>query len=287
MRGDEAMQAVGEGKETAACGGARTIAVASGKGGVGKTNFVANLAVALGRRGRRVVVVDADLGLGNVDALLGLPVRFTLRDVLEGRCALADTVVEGPGGVRFVPAPSGHEEMTRLSAAQATRLLAEFGELEATSDFLFIDTGAGISSNVLFFAIAAHETIVLLTPEPTSLTDAYALIKVLATRYGARAFDVFVNLARNREEALRAFGHLAGVAERFLRVDLRYRGFLPQDGAVGEAVRRQRSLLDFAPGSAAARALERLAAAIASEPVPSFDSMRAPLLRGISPGEAA
>lgn len=243
-----------------------TIAIASGKGGVGKSNLVANLGVALARRGRRVVVVDADLGLANLDALLGLRPARTLRDVLRGDCSLLDTVLEGPSGVRFVPAASGFEDMTRLSSEQAVRLLEQFEEIAATSDFLLVDTAAGISANVLFFAVAAAETIVVLTPEPTSLTDAYALVKVLARRYGVPSFDVLVNLARDRDEALRTFSHVARVARRFLAVELRYRGWVPADDAVGDAVRRQRLLLDAAPRSAAARAIESFAAGLLAVP---------------------
>ncbi|HZR84505.1 MAG TPA: MinD/ParA family protein [Candidatus Binatia bacterium] len=266
---------------------ARTIAVASGKGGVGKSNVVANVAIALARRGQRVVVLDADLGLANIDALLGLEVRATLREVLAGSCRVADTIVEGPAGVRFVPAASGYEEMTRITPEHAMRLLEEFEELEAASDFVLVDTAAGISANVLFFAAAAHEALVVLTPEPTSLTDAYALVKVLATRYAARRLDVLVNLARDRAEAERTFGQVARVAERFLGVDLRWRGWVPWDAEVGEAVRRQRALLEFAPASPAARALDAFAAEILRVPAADTLPPALPLFRGLVEGGAS
>lgn len=250
----------------AADAGVHTIAVASGKGGVGKTNVVANLAVALQRHGRRVVVVDADLGLANVDTLLGLNPRATLRHVLRGECAIQDTVVEGPAGIRVVPAASGFEELTQLSHEQRLHLLAQVDSLEGSCDVVLIDTGAGISQNVLFFATAAQQTLVVVTPDPTSLTDAYALIKVLATRYAERSFGVLVNMARSEWEARRTFTQLLRVAERFLHVSLDWVGWVPLDPEVGEAVRRQQAVLDLAPGAPASRAFREVAERLARGP---------------------
>ena len=245
--------------------GVRTIAVTSGKGGVGKTNVVANLAVALQRCGKRVIVIDADLGLANVDTLLGLHPRATLRDVLHGKCSIADTIVEGPAGMRLVPAASGFEEMTHLTQEQRLQLLGEVDSLEGTCDILLIDTGAGIAQNVLFFATAAQETLVVITPDPTSLTDGYALIKVLATRYAERDFTVLVNMARNEWEARKTFTQLTRVTERFLSIGLTYAGFVPHDAEVAEAVRRQQSVLELAPGSPAAGAFMKLAKRVAAQ----------------------
>lgn len=242
----------------------QTIAVASGKGGVGKTNVVANLAIAMQRAGKRVIVIDADLGLANVDTLLGLNPTASLRNVLRGECSIADTLVEGPAGMRLVPAASGFEELTQLSQEQRLQLLGQVDSLEGDCDVLLIDTGAGISQNVLFFATAAQETLVVVTPDPTSLTDAYALVKVLATRYAEREFTVLVNMARNDWEARKTFTQLTRVTERFLNVGLTYAGFVPHDAEVTEAVRRQQSVLDLAPGSAAASAFTTLAARMAA-----------------------
>jgi flagellar biosynthesis protein FlhG len=246
--------------------GFRVIAVASGKGGVGKTNVVANLAVALCRHGKQVIVIDADLALANIDTLLGLHPKVTLRHVLLGECSIADALLDGPAGVRIVPAASGFEELTSLDRAQRLHLLEEIDRLEDAFDVLLIDTAAGISPNVLFFTVAAQETMVVTTPEPTSLTDAYALIKVLARRYAETEFGVLVNMARNEAEARRAYQHLCRVAERFLNVSLRYEGQIPFDHELPEAVRRQSAVLDFAPSSPASRAFDFLAERIVNAP---------------------
>lgn len=252
---------------TSRSAGARVIAVASGKGGVGKSNVVANLAVALQRRRQRVIVFDGDLGLANLDTLLGLHPRATLRHVLHGECGIRDVMIEGPAGIRIVPAASGFEELTRLSQAQRLLMLEQVDSLDGAFDVLLLDTGAGISDNVLFFALAAHELLVVLTPEPTSMTDAYALIKVLATRHGQHSIGVLVNMVRGEAQAKQTFTHLARVAERFLHLSLRYVGYVPYDTEVGEAVRRQRTLLELSPGAPASRAFEALADRILAAPL--------------------
>jgi len=242
------------------------IAIASGKGGVGKTNLTANLAVALASRGLRVCVLDADLGLANLDVLYGLSPERSLRDVVRGECRLSDVLVEGPEGVRVIPAASGFEELTRLGADEQLRLLSEVDALEDDVDVLLVDTAAGISSNVLYFTAAAADALIVITPEPTSLTDAYALVKVLATRYGRREFLVAVNMAAGAVDAEAAFARLARVAERFLRVRVEYQGYVPYDDAVPRAVREQLPVLLAAPGAPASRALVQLAERLAARP---------------------
>jgi flagellar biosynthesis protein FlhG len=248
--------------------GFRVISVASGKGGVGKTNVVANLAVALRRLGKKVIILDADLALANVDTLLGLHPRGTLRHVLLGECCITDVLIEGPAGVRIVPAASGFEDLTHLDGAQRLHLLAEIDRLEDAFDVLLIDNAAGISPNVLFFTVAAQDTLVVTTPEPTSLTDAYALIKVLSKRYAETEFSVLVNMTRNEAEARRAFQHLSRVAERFLGVALRYEGQVPFDQELPEAVRRQSTVLELAPSAPASRAFDFLAERLVNAPTP-------------------
>jgi flagellar biosynthesis protein FlhG len=237
----------------------RVIAIASGKGGVGKTNLTANLAVALARLGRRVWVLDADLGLANVDLVYGVRTSHTLESVFRGERRLADVVTTGPAGVRLLPAARGVAELTALTAAQQLQVLDEIDALEDEIDVLLIDVAAGISSNVLYFAAAASETLVVTTPEPTAIADAYALVKVLATRWGRTDFPVVVNMAASPTDAHAAFERLAAVAREFLSVRLDFAGWVPLDDAMPRAVRAQTPLALAAPGSPAIRAIVALA----------------------------
>ncbi|HXJ35888.1 MAG TPA: MinD/ParA family protein [Candidatus Eisenbacteria bacterium] len=237
----------------------RVIAVASGKGGVGKTNITANLAVTYAQRGDRVLVLDADLGLANIDVVYGVTPEHTLLHVLRGEHRLADVIALGPAGVRLVPAASGVAELTALTPAQRLAVLDEVDALEDTLDVLLIDVAAGISSNVLYFAATASETLVVVTPEPTAMTDAYALVKVLATRWGRTEFPVVVNMAASARDADEAFARLARVAAQFLPVRLDYVGWVPLDDAVPRAVRTQAPIAISAPGTPAARAIAALA----------------------------
>ena len=244
----------------------RVVAVASGKGGVGKTNLTANLAVALAADGQRVCILDADLGLANLDVLLGLSPTLSLLHVLNGERHLDEIVIDGPAGVRVIPAASGTEDLTALTPAERLRLLDEIDGLDGSLDVLLVDTAAGISANVLHFAAAAAETLVVITPEPTALTDAYALIKVLALRWGRREFLIAVNMAADAADAEAAFRRLARVAERFLRVRLEYQGWIPCDDSVPRAVREQRPVVLAAPAAPASRALIRLARLLVGRP---------------------
>ncbi|HEU4683499.1 MAG TPA: MinD/ParA family protein, partial [Nitrospira sp.] len=183
----------------------QVISVTSGKGGVGKTNVVANLGLALAREGKRVVVLDADLGLGNLDVLLGLLPQRTIEQVLNGTSRLTDILLEGPDGIKILPAGSGLPQLTSLSDAQILLLQDEIERLARSYDVLLIDTAAGITSNATFFASAAHEIIVVVSPEPTSLTDAYALVKVLSRRHRERRFKVLVNMVKHQREASQVF----------------------------------------------------------------------------------
>lgn len=241
----------------------RTITIASGKGGVGKTNVVANLAIALRKMGKEVLILDADLGLSNVDILLHLAPRYNIQHVIRGEKRLKDVIVEGPHGVKVLPASSGVQELTHLDAFQRMRLLEEFEAYEEDIDVLLIDTSAGISENVAFFCVASREIVIVTSPEPTALTDAYALIKVLFTRYQEKEFHVLVNSARNPEDAKDVYRKLATAADRFLSVSLDYLGYLPYDKSVHEAVRAQKPFLDMFPSGAASRALEELASRFA------------------------
>ena len=237
----------------------RTITIASGKGGVGKTNVVANLAIALRKLGKEVMILDADLGLSNVDILLQLAPRFNIQHVISGEKRLSEIVVEGPYGVKVLPASSGVQELTNLDSLQRVRLLDEFEAYDKEIDILLIDTSAGISENVAFFCVASREIVIITTPEPTAITDAYALIKVLFTRYQEKEFQILVNSARNQADARDVYRKLAAAADRFLNVSLDYLGYLPYDKSVHDAVRAQRPFIDMFPNKPASLAIEELA----------------------------
>jgi flagellar biosynthesis protein FlhG len=237
----------------------RVIAVTSGKGGVGKTNLVANLAVELARRGRKVLILDADLGLANVDILLGLAPNGHLGDVLSGTCEIDEIILHGPENIDLLPAASGIAEVTALSEAQKARLKMALERLRERYDTLLVDTGAGISSNVIYFAGAAQDVVVVVTPEPTALADAYAVIKVLRNRRQVRVFHLVVNQVHQVSVAEAVHERLVRVAERFLDVDIRLLGHVYADAAVQRAVMAQGLLVVHYPSSPAARCMTQLA----------------------------
>lgn len=236
----------------------QVVAVSSGKGGVGKTNVVANLAVAAAREGRKVVILDADLALGNIDILLGLTPEYTIADVLSGERSLEDVLVPGPKGIRILPATSGVQEFTQLSHEQQLRLQSAFLQLTDPPDLLLIDCAAGVSTNVLYFSMVSHETLVVITPDPSSLTDAYALVKILSTRYHLRSFRLLVNRAKTVEEGKEAFRKFSLVTDRFLTISLDYLGCIPQDDYVPMAVAQQRAVCEIYPRSPAGRSFTSL-----------------------------
>ncbi|MGB4598903.1 MAG: MinD/ParA family protein [Trichlorobacter sp.] len=251
----------GTASDTAAPGqqGIRVISVTSGKGGVGKSNVVANLAMALSDQGKKVLIVDADLGVGNLDVLLGLSPQYNLNHVLSGECGLAEIIVEVNQNIKLIPAGSGVQEYTSLGQHEKLKLLDELDMLEETFDVMIIDTEAGISDNVTYFTVAAQEIIVVVSPEPTSITDAYALIKLLATRYSEHHFKVLVNMARDSEDALEVFRKLANVAGRFLDISLDYLGCVVRDERLIEAVKKQKAVFELFPDSEAASCFSTLA----------------------------
>lgn len=208
------------------------ISISSGKGGVGKSLTTINLAMAARRSNRDVTILDADLGLANVDVLLGLNARHNLADVLNGHVAMRDIILEGPLGVRVIPSGSGIAKLSQLSYAQRVALLEHVEAYEEQPDILFVDTGAGISSNVLHFATAADCRVVVTTPEPHAITDAYAFIKVMCEEEKIRDFKLVVNMARSADEGKRIAGRVADVARQFLNADVQYVGHVPIDPQV-------------------------------------------------------
>lgn len=248
----------------------QVIAVASGKGGVGKTNVVANLAVSLSKAGKRVLLLDADLGLGNLDVLLGLVPQHTIEDVLVGTHTLAEIMLKGPAGINVLPASSGVPRLTSLTESQQLMIQEQLADLAAEMDVLLIDTGAGISPNVTFFASSADETMVIISPEPTSLTDAYALIKVLARQYRERRFKVLVNQAKSPREAAEVFRKLDVAVDRFLHVSVELVGAIPYDDYIHMAVMQQKAVSDMFPEAPAAQAFKRLAQQVVQWPKPGL-----------------
>ena len=237
----------------------RAIAITSGKGGVGKSNIVVNLCLALARRGRRVLLLDADMGLANVDVLLGLTPKYTLEHVMKGQMMIEDIVLPCAEGFWILPSSSGISELSELSYDQQMRLFQELSRIEDGIDYLFIDTGAGISSNVLRFNAAAGEVIVVANPEPTSITDAYALMKLLAIKYHIRDFSLIANSVTSEADGNGVYARLNSVCGQFLNVNLSFLGSVPLDVAVQKAVRRQQPVLQSHPQSPAARSLVRIA----------------------------
>ncbi|ACM18990.1 flagellar biogenesis ATPase FlhG [Geotalea daltonii FRC-32] len=237
----------------------RVISVTSGKGGVGKSNVVVNLAVSLANQGKKVLVIDADLGVGNIDILLGLRPVFTMNHVLSGEKSLNEIIISAAGGIKVVPAGLGVQEYTSLGTPERLKLLDELDRLEEDFDVFIIDTEAGISENVTYFNVAAREILVVVTPEPTSITDVYALIKLLSTRYGERHFKVLVNMARDQKDAVGVYDKLYNVADRFLDVSMDFMGCILRDDLVGEAVRRQKPVCQLYPNGKASRCYTALA----------------------------
>lgn len=246
----------------------QVIAVTSGKGGVGKTNVSINLGTALAKRGHSVMLLDADLGLANVDVVLGLRAQRTLADVLDGECDLDDVIIQAPGELRVVPASSGVKRMSELSAAETAGIINAFSSIANPPDTLIIDTAAGINESVACFVRAASQVLVVICDEPASLTDAYALIKTLNRHHGMTEFRVLSNVARSAAQGRDAFDKLSRVVHRFLDVTLLYEGFIPEDEFLRRAVRKQKAVVRAFPRCRASLAFRRLAMRVDEWPVP-------------------
>jgi flagellar biosynthesis protein FlhG len=252
----------------------QVIAVTGGKGGTGKTSIAVNLATAFAQARRRVMLFDGDLGLANVDVLLGLTPKCTLEHVLSGERRLEEVILQTPSGVRVVPSASGVARMAALSSTEQAAIIQAFSTLPGALDVLIVDTAAGIHESVLQFCQAAQQVLVVLRDEPTSLTDCYALIKVLSRNHGVRHFRVVANMTRATGEGEGVFRRLQRVTDRYLEVVLEYVGEIPEDKSVKQAVQLQRAVVEAYPSSAAARAFRHLASVATRWPLPAGPSGR-------------
>lgn len=245
---------------------ARVISITSGKGGVGKTHTTINLGLALTKLGKRVLLLDADLGLANINVLLGFEPRANIQQVLSGKASIQDVIIHHESGLDIIPASSGIPEMTNLSEEERLHLVAAVDDLAAEYDFMFVDTAAGIGDNVLYFNLAAEEIIVIVDQEPTSITDAYAVIKVLSGRSGVKNFSVLVNRAPVGSDGRSIYGQLAGVSGKFLNVGLKFLGAVSEDSSVIEATIAQKPYLERFPSCRASLDISKIAKKLASEP---------------------
>lgn len=240
----------------------RAIAVTGGKGGVGKTSVALNLALALAQRDKKVLLFDADLGLGNLDIMLGLNPKYNLGHVVRGSHRLEQILMDGPSGITILPASSGVASMADLDSRSRAALISAVGELQEHYDHLIVDTAAGVSSDVIAFSTAAQHLLVILTNEPAAMTDAYGLIKILSRDHGCRRFEVLANQVAHEAEGKALFDRFCQVADRFLDVSLGYAGSIPLDPALRQTARAQRALMITLPNSPAARAFHQLAQTI-------------------------
>lgn len=240
------------------------IAISSGKGGVGKTNLSVNLAVALGQRGARVLCIDADLGLANMDILMGLAPTATTSDLVRGDATIDEVLLEGPQNVWLLPGASGQYDLANLNDQQRQSLFTAIDSLDEDFDAVVVDTGAGVGTNSVGFASAAKDIIIVVTGEPTSVADAYGMIKVLSVRCGVRRVKILTNMVRSAAEGERVYRRLASLADRFLQISLDFLGHIPRDPMVERAVMRGEPFLLSHPDCPAARACTSIAGKLAN-----------------------
>lgn len=250
----------------------KVIAVSGGKGGVGKTNVSLNTSIALAQQGKRVLVLDADLGLANVDVMLGLRVKRNLSHVLSGECELDDIIIEGPAGIKIIPATSGTQSMVDLTPSEHAGLIRAFSDMRTQFDVLVVDTAAGISDMVLSFTRAAQDVLLVVCDEPTSITDCYALMKLLSRDHDVFKFKVVANMVRSPKEGQQLFSKLSKVSDRFLDVALDLVAVIPFDENIRKAVRKQQAIVEAFPDSPASKAFQSLATKITKWPVPHHPS---------------
>lgn len=250
----------------------KVIAVTGGKGGVGKSNIAVNLSIALCKLGKKVMLLDADLGLANVDIMLGLHTKRNLAHVLRGECELKDIILEGPSGLKIIPASSGTKSMSELSVMEHAGIIQAFSDIGEDIDILIIDTAAGITDMVLNFIQAAQDVLAVVCDEPTSITDVYALMKVLNKEHKISRFNVLANMVQTSKQGREMFASLSAVCNRFLDVTLNYMGSIPFDDHVRMAVKKQKPLIDLYPRAPSAIAIKSLAKKVEQWPMPDSAS---------------
>lgn len=235
----------------------KTITITSGKGGVGKSSIVSNMAYILGANSESTYIFDADLSLGNIDIMFGIIPKFSIMDLIEGKKKIDEIVVEGPCGIRIIPGTSGISELSNLTVEERDILFSSLQELPEF-DFLFVDTSAGISSNVIYFNSISENIFVVVTPDPASITDSYAVIKVLNKKTGRKDFNIIVNMARDEREALEIYKKLLSVTDKFLDVYLDFIGYIPMDRNIALATKKQKLWAENFPDSEATKALLKI-----------------------------
>ncbi len=245
--------------------GLKVVSITSGKGGVGKTNITINLAIALARRGERVVVLDADLGLANIDVLLGLYPKYNLGHLINGKANIEDVMITGPEGVRIIPGASGVKELADLSDKERMDFISRLDRIDYEADIMLIDTGAGLSKNVMDFLKASDEVIVVTTPEPTAITDAYALMKLLYQIAEYPKIKLLVNQVKGEQEAKRVAEQLSMVVKRFLNASFEELGYVLTDPAVNRAVFAQKPFILAYPNSYASYCVKMIADRLCEE----------------------
>lgn len=238
---------------------ARVITITSGKGGVGKTNLAINLGIKLSQLGLKIIIIDADLGLSNIDIVLGKSPKYSLSDVINYKREILEIIEEGPEGIRFISGGSGIQDLIKIDKNQLANLLLQLSKLDEEADIIFIDTGAGVSNNVLSFIYAAKEIILVTTPEPTAITDAYTLIKVISQKDKSKEVKLLINRAESVREAENLLNKLVEASEKFLDMKIHKLGFILNDKNVKNAVKSQQPFILMNKNSEASRNISNIA----------------------------
>jgi len=236
----------------------RVIAVTGGKGGTGKTTISINLATALAREGYRILLFDADLGLANIDVLLGIRSERTVDDVLQGKCTLSEACVTGPHGLRIIPGASGVQNLATLSQQQSMLLIQEFSSMADEYDFMIVDLASGISCQVIDFTHASQDIVVVICNDPSSFSDSYAVIKILHKKYSRNTFGIVVNKARDEEDGVRTFTRFQEVSAKFINTNMQYLGHIPLDEYIGLAAHKHLPVSDCFPNAKSVRAFREM-----------------------------